>query len=183
MANIKAKLGKWSGKVYWLPNFDNTIHHAKDETLMFFGMEQLKGKEYRSFYGIGVVMRVVKGDKRDLIYINFGMRKYGKLSNRHTQLVVVEENRARRQLLTLKRGEVCQVYGISRYYGLDKEINGEIKRVVKLGLYAHALNGWYVPTLVDIKKMPKNEDLVNPSEWEEKFINEEEDILDIFIEK
>lgn len=182
MAKIKAKLGKWTDKVYWLPNFDGTMQHTKGESLMFFGMELLEGKEVRPFYGIGVVIRVVKGDKRDLVYINFGMRKIGKLRDYYTRLVVVSDNHARRQILTLKRGQICQVYGMSNYYVDKRNIDGENKKVVRLGLYAYGLQGWYVPTMLDIKKMPKNEDLVNPTEWEEEFIEHEEDILDKFLD-
>ena len=133
-------------------------------------------KEYRSFYGIGLVYRVVKGEKFDLVYVRFGT-----FPNIKTRLVVVYDNHARRQILTLKRGQYCQVYGVCRYFTSEKEVNGEKLKCIKLGLYAKGISGWYVPTMMDIKKMPINDDLVDPTEKEQEMMNSMEDILDQFM--
>lgn len=63
----------------------------------------------------------------------------------------------------------------------EVEINGVKTKGVRLGLYALGLNGWYVPTMLDIRKMPTNEDLVKPTENEQKFQETMEDILNEFM--
>ena len=128
------------------------------------------------FYGIGTVYRVVKGEKNDLVYINFGIFR-----DRKTRLVVVYDNHARRQIMTLKRGQICQVYGICRYFATDVEINGIKATGVKLGLYASGINGWYVPTMFDIRKMPTNEDLVEPTDKEKDLQETLDDVLNDFL--
>lgn len=142
--------------------YKKPIETIKGESLMLLGFTRHENVTYRMFYGIGIVYRVVKREKEDLVYINFGIFK-----EHPRRLVVVKDNHARRQLLTLKRGQCCHVYGLCRYYiGLGKEINGERKKELKFGLYANAILGWYVPTMVDIKKMPTNEDIVAPTDAE-----------------
>ena len=148
--------------------YGGTMEYTKNESIMFFGSQNAKGKSYRSFYGIGVVYRIVKQEKQDLVYINFGILKHHR-----PRLVVVNDNHSRRQLLTLKRGQVCQVYGMSKIvdYGEKK----------KLWLLAKGLLGWYVPTLLDIKKMPPNEDFSTPSESEIENEKKFGDILNEFM--
>lgn len=158
------------------PTISKEIYHLKGESLILFDYSQRQGKSYRIFYGIGIVYRVVKGDKQDLVYINFGIFKEQK-----TRLVVVYENHARRQLMTLKRGQVCQVYGVCRHYTTKINLNGKESKGLRLGLYATAIQGWYVPTMLDIRKMPNNDDLVNPSEKEQDLMETFEDVLDDFL--
>lgn len=155
---------------------NDKIECVAGESLLFFGKSKLGFKNYRIFYGIGKVYRVVKGDKQDLIYINFSV--FGK---HNTRLVVAYDNHPRRQVLTLKRGQICHVYGISRYYTTDLEINGVKKKRVRLGLYACALQGWYVPSMMDIKKMPVNDDLVPPTEKETELQQTFEEVLNEFM--
>ena len=152
------------------------LTHISNESVVLFSHTKYSDKRYRLFYGIGVVYRVVKGEKCDLVYINFGLMK-----NRKPRLVVVFDNHARRQLITLKRGQVCNVYGLARFYEHKKQVDGKETKSLKFGLYAKALQGWYVPTSFDIKKMPVNEDLVDPSEKEENLMNEFDDVLDQFL--
>lgn len=179
MARVKVNLGKWTNKQFVLPDFDGTMEHLKGESIMFFGWNELNGRKFRPFFGVGKVYRVVKGDECDLVYVNFGMQG---IEREHTpRLVVCYDNHARRQTLTLKRGQHATIFGISRFY--TKKIttkSGEQKEITNVSLYATGLQGWYVPTMLDIRKMPKNDDLVNPSEWEESIIHEETDILDMF---
>ena len=91
------------------------------------------------------------------------------------------ENIARRQILTLKRGQPCQVWGVCRYFTTDITLNGLKTKGVKLGLYAKGIQGWYVPTMLDIRKMPRNEDIVSPTEKEAKLMGQFKDILDDFM--
>ena len=180
MANKRKELKKEAGikneEPYIVPTINGTMEHTKDESLMLFSSSLHNNKKYRAFYGIGVVYRVVKGDKQDLIYINFGL-----FPTHKTRVVVAYDNHARRQTLTLKRGQVCQVYGMCRYYSTDVEINGIKSKGVRLGLYAKGIQGWYVPTMLDIRKMPTNEDLVAPTEKEEELGKTFEEVLDDFL--
>ena len=162
-------------KVYVEPVMGK-MEYLYGESLMLFGPQKYRGKTYKPFYGIGLVMRVVKGDKQDLVYIRFGC-----FQNVKHRLVVVYHNHARRQILTLKRGQICQVYGICRHYQTDITLNGEKVKGVKLGLFAIAINGWYVPTMLDIKRLPTNDDLVEMSEKEKDLANTFDDLLNEFM--
>lgn len=176
MGNNKKEINKQNKEPYVVPVFSGSMEHTKDESLMMFSYSMHNKKRYRLFYGIGVVYRVVKGDKQDLIYINFGMFR-----EHQTRLVVAYENNARRQILTLKRGQVCQVYGVCRYFTTEIELNGKKTKGVKLGLYARAIQGWYVPTMIDLKKMPINDNLEEPTEKEKQVQKTFEDVLDDFL--
>lgn len=174
--NNKKEINRLNEETLVHPTMGGNMEHLQDESLMLFSYAYHNKKRYRLFYGIGKVYRVVKGEKQDLIYINFGVFKDNK-----TRLVVAYENHARRQIMTLKRGQVCQVYGICRYFTTEINLNGIKTKGVRLGLYAIALNGWYVPTMLDIRKMPINRDLVEPSEKEQEIQETFEDVLDQFM--
>ena len=138
------------------------IDTTKGESLMLLGYVRHKGTTYRLFYGIGVVYRVVKREIDDLVYINFGVFK-----EHPRRLVVVHDNHARRQLLTLKRGQICHVYGLCRYFmGKGKKVDGKPTQELKMLLIATGILGWYVPTMVDIKKQGNNNDIVAPTDAE-----------------
>lgn len=174
--NNKKEIDKKNEEIIVKPTFSGTMEHIKDESLMLFSYSIHEHKRYRLFYGIGTVYRVVKGDKQDLVYINFGIFK-----ETQTRLVVVYDNHSRRQLLTLKRGQICQVYGMCRYFQTNVKVKGRDAKGVRLGLYAKGINGWYVPTMFDIRKMPVNEDLVEPTEKELEIQETLEDVLDDFL--
>ena len=166
-----------NSKTLWYPpKSSGTMKSVDNESLMFFSYATHNNKRYRLFYGIGIVYRVVKGDKQDLVYINFGTFRDTK-----PRLVVTWDNHARRQIMTLKRGQVCQVYGISRMFTDEFQHNGETKRAVKMGLYAKGFLGWYVPTMLDIRKMPINEDLQEPNDTEKEIVDEYADVLERFM--
>lgn len=158
------------------PALNGEMQCLYGETLMLFENSRYRGKNYRPFYGIGVVYRVVKGDKQDLVYIRFGC-----FPNVKIRLVVVFHNHARRQILTLKRGQCCQVYGMCRNFQTKINLNGQETQGVKLGLYAIAIQGWYVPTMLDIRKLPTNEDLSSPTEKETELQQTFEDVLNEFM--
>ena len=157
----ESKTKKYTPKMECMPN----------ESIMFYGTVSEKGRSYRLFYGLGVVYRIVKGEKSDLVYVNFGI-----IDKHKARIVVIYDNHARRQLLTLKRGQICQIYGLCRYSPYEWK---GMKRI-RLGLYARGIIGWYVPTMYDIKRMDKNEDLVSPSEKEKEFMENYDEILDSF---
>jgi len=174
--NLKKEVGIKKEEPYIAPTFSGTMEHLKDESLMLYSYSMHNKKRYRLFYGIGKVYRVVRGDKQDLIYINFGGFREHK-----TRLVVAYDNHARRQTLTLKRGQIAQVYGVCRLFQQETTVNGVKAKRIRLGLYAMGLLGWYVPTMLDIKKMPINEDLETPTEKEEEIQQTFEDVLNEFL--
>jgi len=171
----REELEKLKAQTMVFPTTSGTMEHLQDESLMLFSYSYHNKKRYRLFYGIGKVYRVVRGERQDLIYMNFGIFK-----DKKTRLVVVFDNHARRQIMTLKRGQVCQVYGLCRYFTTTINLKGIETKGVRLGLYAYAINGWYVPTVLDIRKMPVNADLVAPTEKEEEIQETFEDVLDEF---
>ena len=77
---------------YVQPVLSGTMEYLYGESLMLFGWQKYHGRSYRPFYGVGVVYRVVKGEKQDLVYIRFGCFQSTK-----TRLVVIYHNHARRQ--------------------------------------------------------------------------------------
>ena len=161
---------------YVRPVAAGTMEYLFGESLMLFGWQKYHGKKYRPFYGVGVVYRVVKGDKQDLVYVRFGCFNTVK-----TRLVVAYHNHARRQILTLKRGQCCQVYGVCRYFKTDINLNGVKTKGLRLGLYATAIQGWYVPTMLDIRRTPTNEDIVAPTENEKQYMENMDDLLNEFM--
>ena len=60
-------------------------------------------------------------------------------------------------------------------------LNGKKTKGGKLGLYAVAIQGWYVPTMMDIRKMPTNEDLVDPTEKEKDLQETLNEVWDEFM--
>lgn len=155
-----------------------TLSYVSGESLILYGWQKYHHKPYRHFYGIGKVFRVVKGDKQDLLYMRFSV-----LPTYKPRLVVVYENMSRRQILTLKRGQWCQVFGICKCFTAEFTDlkTKEKKKRVRMGLYASGINAWYVPTMIDIKKLPPNEDLVAPSEKEQEIQETFEDVLNEFL--
>lgn len=107
------------------------------DSLFMFG--KIK-KDFTKVMGIGLVDKVVGGDKYDIVYMNFGST---------TRAVVVWEYNARKQIATLSRGKYAMMYGFIRVLKNDA---GKRRAV----LYARALQGWYVPTAYDVKKKYKD---------------------------
>lgn len=170
------ELDKELTEPYVKPVAAGTMEYLYGESLMLFGWQKYHGKKYRPFYGIGVVYRVVKGEKQDLVYVRFGP-----FNTTKTRLVVVYHNHARRQTLTLKRGQCCQVYGVCRYFTTDIKLNGKDTKGLKLGLYATAIQGWYVPTMLDIRRLPTNEDIVEPTQNEKQYLENMDELLNEFM--
>ena len=170
MANrVKVKIGRWSKKEIFVPETDGIMEHIKGCSIMLFGISKVNEINYRPFFGIGMVRRIAKGEEVDLVYINFG-------GDQIRQIVCVD-NRCRRQILTLKRGQFCSVFGYAKVYSfMGKDKNGNPKERFRWCFFGRALQGWYVPTMVDIRKMPTNEDITPLTDKEENFI----DYLDQF---
>jgi len=175
---IKQHFGK--NKEFFLPDYQGVMECLEGESLMFYGWEEYKSKKYRLFQGIGIVYRVAHGLNCDYVYINFGITP-----DHPRKCIVVIDNHSRRQILTLKRGQPCQVYGVAMFYKNKKKTKeGNEYDKLEISYYAKGIQGWYVPTMIDIKKTPRNEDiseLLNFEEEREKEqSNEFVDVLDLF---
>ena len=167
---IRVSLGKkYRERYFTLPNLANTLLAPNGESLMYFGQsDETDKKSTQQFFGIGMVYRVVhRKEDEYIIMVNFSYRM-----KNNCRWVICSSNQAKRQTLTLKRGQPCMVWGIVKFYGKYIENDKgeqEFKRCV--GLYASGVQGWYVPTMKDIKKMPKNTDIEISNEGNEEYLN------------
>lgn len=96
---------------------------------------------FRWCMGVGTCTKIVKGNDFDLCYINFG-RSYGRE-------IIVRDNHARRQLLTLKRGHLTTFLGKFNIY-TDKK--GQLRVI----FYAVGFQDWYLPIAADFKQLKKD---------------------------
>ena len=120
---------------YIVPDIRNLVRCFRSETLFIFGIDSANTK-YRWCLGVGRVCKIQQGENFDLLYLNFG-RKYARE-------IIVQYNHARRQLLTLKKGQLATFYGKFKLY---KNEQGQTRTV----FYAIGLQAWYVPKAMDIK--------------------------------
>lgn len=124
------------------------------EDLEFLGGHD-KGRA-TMFKGMLLPFSIEHGENFDILEGKFG------LSGRRRQ-IIVSHNQARRQLLTVKIGQYCEVFGEARLY--RKEVtkpDGKVVHPTFWGLYAMAINGWYVPRMFDVKK--REEDIASGEE-------------------
>lgn len=176
MPNARIRMGKKTPKSIDIPTFETLMECAKGEYIFYFGVHTYNDAKYRLFLGVGTVCRIAKGDTCDILMVNFGIH------SKHPQkYVYVKTNHARRQILTIKRGWVATIQGVIIYKKkqfVDKQ-GQPFEKLVEI-MYARGIQGWYVPTLLDIKKMPTNEDMVQFSTYESMVANDNKDILDMF---
>lgn len=144
-------------KEFAVPNIARLVHYSIYETLLFLGQPKKESGKTICF-GIGTVTKIQKGEEFDMVYMNFG-RDY-------SREICVKHNHARRQIYTLKRGQLAWFYGVMQVYK-DK---GEFKTI----FYAMGFQGWFVPKNMDIIK-------INPEDIE-KMTEENESKID-FIDK
>lgn len=133
----KVKLGDKKKEEYVIPDIRNIVRCFRSETLFIFGINA-ENTKYRWCLGVGRVSKIKQGENFDLLYLNFG-RKYARE-------IIVQYNHARRQLLTLKKGQLATFYGKFKIYVNE---DGEMRTV----FYAIGLQAWYVPKAMDIKQM------------------------------
>ena len=129
------QLGNKMDEEYIVPDIRNIVRCFRSETLFIFGIDSANTK-YRWCLGVGRVCKIQQGENFDLLYLNFG-RKYARE-------IIVQYNHARRQLLTLKKGQLATFYGKFKLY---KNEQGQTRTV----FYAIGLQAWYVPKAMDIK--------------------------------
>lgn len=129
------QLGNKMDEEYIVPDIRNLVRCFRSETLFIFGIDSANTK-YRWCLGVGRVCKIQQGENFDLLYLNFG-RKYARE-------IIVQYNHARRQLLTLKKGQLATFYGKFKIYRNEQN---QIRTV----FYAIGLQAWYVPKAMDIK--------------------------------
>lgn len=116
-----------------------TVRCFANESLIIMGNDI--SMPYRWCMGVGTCTKIIKGNDFDLVYINFG-RSYGRE-------IIVRDNHARRQLLTLKRGHLTTFIGKFNIY-TDKK--GQLRVI----FYAIGLQDWYLPIAADFKQLKKD---------------------------
>lgn len=169
---ISFKIGKYKRHTFAVPDLGGLMEHFKGKSLMMFGMSELNGNNYRQVYGIGRVYGVSKGDKFDVVYMGFGLvHKWDK--------IIVMDNFARRQIMTLKKGHLAHFYGYAKMRAYNyKSKSGEIKTNQICMLYALGFQDWYVPRQVEINRDFADNETIKPmSGREEKYM---ENFLDQF---
>lgn len=70
MSGKNEELESIDNSPYVQPVLSGTMEYLYGESLMLFGWQKYHGRSYRPFYGVGVVYRVVKGEKQDLAVLN-----------------------------------------------------------------------------------------------------------------
>lgn len=114
-----------------------------NETILFM---PTSNKEYVQFMGIGRVMKISRGEKFDVVDVNFGQTS--RLRN-----VIVKHNFARKQLITLKKSQYAIFYGMGKLYQRTTKKNHLYKIWV---LFSYLNYGFYVPKVFDVKKLEQD---------------------------
>ena len=115
-----------------------------------------KSNTLYQFIGWGFIIRVEHGDKFDMVHIKFGFFK------KHSRKVMVYDNRARRQLLMLKKGMKVIVSGLGvqkRMEIKNHPLSPKITWLPYWYLMACDFNYSYTPTAYDLKKLKKDGEL------------------------
>lgn len=131
------------------------VHYSLHETLLFLGSP--KNSKETFVIGLGTVMLIKKGEDFDMVGIDFGKG--------YAREIYVKNNHARRQIYTLKRGQLAWFYGTMTVYREDGKIRSS--------LFAKGFQGWYVPKSMDIIKVdPQDiEELTKENESKIDFID------------
>ena len=108
------------------------------------------GNGFSHFEGTGLVKRISRGNEFDIVYVAFGV-----MTNEIRPVIVIE-NQARRQILTLKCGQYAHFYGSCVKRKIQMTFNGKSKEVYRWELYAAMCQGYYVPKMFDIRKNAKD---------------------------
>ena len=126
------------------------VHSLGDSNILIFGKPIGK---YHQFKGIGQIIRISRGNRMDIVGAKFGM--FDKVRD-----IVVSNSVARKQILTLKRGQWAEFYGHAK---LLKFWDSKYKKYYpQWCFYAYCLQGQYVPKAFDMKKL--EEDINNGEE-------------------
>lgn len=142
-----------NNKEFNFSELSRLVHCSKHETLLFLGPPK-ENSDRVYCLGVGIVKVIQKGEEFDLVGIDFG-RGY-------SREIYVKNNHARRQIYTLKKGQLAWFYGFLKCYRIDGSI--------KTSLYAKGFQGWFVPKNMDIVKIDP-EDIEELSEENESKLN------------
>ena len=126
------------------------IYSIGSENVKIFGAT--RGK-YHQFEGRGQVIKISRGDKMDIVDVKFGM--YNKI-----RPIVVTNSLARRQILTLKRGQWADFGGEAKMLKFRTKDGKHTYN--QWCFYAYDIQGHYVPKMFDVKKL--QEDIDNGEE-------------------
>lgn len=165
---IKLTLGKKNPKEIDMPDINDMLTHPKGESLVVFGSIKYQNATYRQLYGIGVVFKIKHSEKFDCVYMKFGNPK-------ELRKIIVIDNHARRQLITLKRSHIAHFYGYAKVCHFERK--DKSGNYTKWQLYALGFQDWYVPRSLEVKKTPRDE-----TDIEDMSINEEQ-YLENFIDQ
>ena len=161
---MRTKIGTVSEKEFYVPDITKLLKGSKNESLIFFGKSEHE-QRYCLVLGVGRVTSIKTGNDFDWVKINFGRH--------YARNIIVKNNHARRQIYTLKKGQLAWFYGFYSVYRNDK---GKIESI----MYALGFQGWFVPKMFDIRHI--DTDLPQPiDEQEQKEM--EQMIDDLFIKK
>ena len=163
-SKIQLDIGKKFPKTIDMPDVKDMVYHAPQESLLTFGVIYYQGVAYRQVYGIGVVWKIKHSEKYDCVYMKFGNPK-------ELRKIIVIDNHSRRQIMTLKRGQIAHYYGYAKVCHFERK--DKSKTYTKWILFALGFQGWYVPRAIDIKReYQDNNDL------EDMNVEEEESLKD-----
>lgn len=111
------------------------------------------------FWGIGNVFKIERGENFDIVYADFGFAK-------NPRAVVITHNQARRQILTLKRGQFALFWGQAKTFKKPSKFKGVANPTYReWALFGYVVSGFYVPKAFDVKKMES--DIENGIEQDE----------------
>ena len=135
MARFKIKgKGQSNEMLYSVPDLQHFAKTSRGESLIIFDPPHDK-PSLRTCFGIGRVYHVEKGKDMDLVCINFGRH--------YARKIIVRDNHARRQIYTLKKGQLCSYYGYMQVFVEDNQ--------TKAVFFGMGFNAWFVPKKLDIK--------------------------------
>ena len=155
------------------------LKYDKHEPVTYMIGEDIEYKRYPNagkygFKGTGLVLKISRGTNFDVILVRFGVM------TARTREIIVIHSRARRQILTLKRGQFADFLGEAVVISEDRPDNPYKNKFVKrLHFTAFAIRGWYTPKAFDVKKY--EEDIANGEE--ENYIDPLEEDKEKQIEK
>lgn len=161
---MRTKIGTVKEKSFYVPDITKLLKGSKNESLIFFGKSEHE-QRYCLVLGVGRVTSIKTGNKFDWVKINFGRH--------YARNIIVKNNHARRQIYTLKKGQLAWFYGYYSAYVNEK------KKVESI-MYALGFQGWFVPKMFDIR----NIDTDLPQEINEQEQKEMEQMIDdLFLKK
>ena len=124
-------------------------------------------KELTQFFAPCKVWKIEKGDKFDIIQLQFGL-------DRKIRDVLVFNNHARRQLLMCKKGYWILAFGEVKLYQRENPRNPKLK-YRQWQYFAYALWSTGVPLMFDVRKREKDiEQGIEKDEFEELTENKQE---------